>query len=436
MFWQYPLSKGFKERAVGYSTIMATISLIAFALSILAGDGLLTYFQKPVGADFLAFYTGGAFFNQGILNQAYVLNDGMYFPHQFEYQKGIIGEGYNDQNTYVNPPFTALLYAPFALLDYLPAYILWEIFNLSLLVLSVLIIRRELSFLKAFSLPKIIFCCFLFYPTLGWLFNGQATPIILLIYSLCFASLRNRKDFQAGFYLGLLAFKPQLAVGLALVLLWKLRWQSLLGGVLSVSLAVGLGFLLVPEAMITYWDISPNFIDLLRLPNYPTWGIHSFFGLAVLLFDGLNPAITMVVTITLSAITLIFLLNLWRKNNWLEDKRLWDLSMAVTLCWGLLLSPHLFYYDLMLLLLPAAIMSQHLKWLYARDNKILMWTTIVWVICYLGSYISLAQINIFSTFDLPKICLQLSTPILFYWGYRIYKVTIAEYTLLDQPTNS
>ncbi len=327
---------------------------------------------------------------------------------------------------FINPPFAVIIYAPFALLDYIPAYICWLIFNLSLLGLCVRTIHKELPIYKNTPFYKLFLCCFLFFPTIASFMFGQATPIILLCYCLCFVSLRKKQDFRAGFYLGLLAFKPQLAIAVALILIFKWRWKSLLGGMLSLSLSLGVGFLYMPDAMHAYLTVSPQLLDFLRSSVYPIQGVDSFFGFSVLLFNNINPSLAITSTFVLTGITILFLLSLWRKIDWLENKVHWDLAMAVTFCWGLLISPHLFYYDLMLLLLPAAILVQHLPWLYLRNNKILLWTTVLWTVSYLGSFISDAQVNILSYFNLMEIGFQLATPTIFYWGYCIYKATLDE----------
>ncbi|WP_179188340.1 glycosyltransferase 87 family protein, partial [Kiloniella majae] len=109
------------------------------------------------------------------------------------------------------------------------------IFNFVILIYSIHLLRQELETLQYFPLYKLIACCFLFYPTLGWFLHAQATPIILLLYTLCYKSLRTNNDFKAGIYLGLLAFKPQLAIALALILIFNRRWRALLGGTLSLA---------------------------------------------------------------------------------------------------------------------------------------------------------------------------------------------------------
>ncbi len=435
LFFQYPLSPGFKKRAIGYSTIMAVLTVSFYFISLMIGSGQESYFGIPLGVDFLAFYTGGSFYLNDSLNTVYdhifvhqqnnPISE-IYFTNQLNFQKTIIGPDFNKLSPFINPPFTALLYAPFAYFDYVPAYIIWTFFNLILLLFSVLIIRSELPKLQELSLVKLYICCFLFFPTIACFLYGQAAPIILFIYCLCFKALRNGRDYQAGFYLGLLLFKPQLAVGIAFILFFKWRWKAILGGISSVTLIVGYAVIYMPNELQAYLTISPYLLDLLRAEYYPTWGINSFFGFSALLLDHVSITATNLLTLILTTGILFLLFLLWKKIAWLEDKSFWDISMALTFCWGLLISPHLYYYDLMLLLLPTAIITQYLPWLYARSPKIILWMTLVWVACYLGSQLTALQLKASSSLGLPNIGFQFSTLVVFYLGYLLYRSVKSE----------
>ncbi len=410
---------------------MAVLTVTFHIISIITGTGLQTYFNIALGADFLAFYTGGMFYLDGTLETIYdlaYLHAGLgvppevYFPNQLSFQQQIIGPDLLAHSPFVNPPFTALIYAPFAWLDYIPAYIAWTIFNLLVLFIASQIIRTELPWFKNFPSYKVYLGCFLFFPTIACFLYGQATSIILVLYCLCYRDLRNGNDFRAGFVLGLLAFKPQLAIGIAFVLLIKWRWRSLLGGITSVSIILGYSYFVMPDEMQAFLKVSPSLTDFIRSTYYPTWGISSFIGFSVLLFDNLNPVISNILTASLTLLTLGLLLWLWKSTKWLEDKTQWDIAMAVTFSWGILISPHLFYYDLMLLLLPIAIIIHHMAYIYSRNNQIILWIIFLCVFTYLGSQIALTQLRITSLMELPEISLQLITPVIFYWGYLLYKI--------------
>ncbi|KLN58980.1 hypothetical protein WH96_19990 [Kiloniella spongiae] len=422
---------------------MAVLTLTFHIISIIAGTGLQTYFKVPLGADFLAFYTGGVFYLNDTLETIYdlaYLHSGfgqapeIYFPNQLDFQQQLIGPDLLAHSPFVNPPFAALIYVPFSWLDYVPAYIAWTIFNLLALFIASQIIKSELTWFKNLPSYKVYLGCFLFFPTIACFLYSQATPIVLVLYCLCYRNLRNGNEFSAGFFLGMLAFKPQLAIGLAFVLLIKWRWRSLLGGITSVSLILGYSYLFMPDEMQAFLKISPSLTDFIRSTYYPTWGISSFFGFSVLLFDSLNPAISNILTATLTLGTLSLLLRLWKNTKWLENKTQWDIAMAMTFSWGILISPHLFYYDLMLLLLPISIVVQRIHYIYSKNNQIILWIIVLYISTYLGSQISVAQLEIMKLIKLPEISFQIITPVILYWGYLLYKVVMSPSgTLAETP---
>ncbi|WP_085904547.1 glycosyltransferase family 87 protein [Kiloniella majae] len=411
-----------KAYALWSGVIMFSLTAGYYLFTILYSQGLITASGSVIGGDFLAFYTGGAFFNQGILEKAYSIKSGLFFPDQEEFQRALISNDLTGYAPFINPPFMAIFYSPLARLPYLYAFFLWQIFNLSLLAYSISVLRQELAFLQRFHTYKILACCFLFYPTLGWFMYAQATPIILVLYTLCFQSLRKGNDFKAGAYLGLLAFKPQLAIALALVLLLKWRWRALLSGLLSLILCLGIGFLYTPDAMLTYIEVSPKLLGFLRAESYPTWGIHSFFGFSVLLLENINPVLANAFTYVISGITIFLLCWLWRNLEWKGDLKRWDLAMALTFIWGILISPHLFYYDLTILLLPAAIILNYP--VSSNDYKpislSLWWLSIIWLVCFLSGFISISQILLYDEYQVSAPILQISTPVIFLWGLSIF----------------
>ncbi|WP_299380552.1 glycosyltransferase family 87 protein [uncultured Kiloniella sp.] len=386
--------------------------------------GLVTGSGSVLGGDFLAFYTGGAFLNQDILQEIYSINSGLLFPQQIDFQTSLISKDLDGYAPFLNPPFMAFIYSPFAKLPYVYGFIIWQVCNFLVLLITVNLLRQELVFLQRFPLYKLIGCCFLFYPTLGWFMHAQATPIILLIYVLSYKYLRHDHDFKAGFCLGLIAFKPQLAIALAIVLILKWRWQALLGGILSVSLCLASGFIFLPDAMIAYMEVSPQFLDLLRSSNYPTWGIHSFFGFSVLLLDDISTFASNLSTYIASGCTILLLCFLWHKSAWKKDLNRWDLAMAITFIWGVLLSPHLYYYDLMLLLLPAAIIINSIETGRTDSTTMLFWIAITWAVCFMSGFISIGQILMHDTYQIIAPTLQLSTPIIFLWGLSIFRYLI------------
>ena len=140
------------------------------------------------------------------------------------------------------PPVALFLVAPLGLLPYVPGLIVWSLFGLAVLIpaaRSFLENRREWVLLVACPATAIDIA-------LGQ--NGAVTAA-LLIGGL---SLWDRRPTTAGAILGLLVFKPQLAIMLPVAVLAERRWKTMLaaGGV-----ALGLLLLSVPVFGLEAWRV-------------------------------------------------------------------------------------------------------------------------------------------------------------------------------------
>ena len=100
--------------------------------------------------------------------------------------------------------------------------------------------------------------------------------------------LRRGRDGWAGACLSCLAFKPQLAVASALVLLVRGRWRALAAGAAGATAWLAIGYALDPEATRAYLALAPKLGAMLRFSGYDTFGIQSFFGFAALLLDAFS----------------------------------------------------------------------------------------------------------------------------------------------------
>ena len=270
------------------------------------------------------------------------------------------------------------------------------------------------------------------------------TGLTLFLYTGIFLLLRREHDFAAGIVLGCLVYKPQLVIALGVMLLVKWRWRVLLGGLVSAGLWLWAGFALSPAAMREYIRISPWLFDLLRsgvdsrwslAASYPTWRIHSLYGFSVLLLDGVwkTAADGLAILLTIGGLGVVAFA--WRRAAWRPGARAWDLTLAGTAALGLLISPHLSLYDLMLLLLPFAIV-----WSYyphgangrpLDGGPLLAWTAALYVIAFVGSYLSAAQLWLSGALGLPKFAVQVSTLIIAGWVWVVMR--LAQDPSLTEP---
>ena len=246
------------------------------------------------------------------------------------------------------PPFAALLFVPFSLLPYQPAFIAFGLFNLALVALAIASLRPFIASLAGYSSMAPILL-FLSFPPLGFaLAQGQLSIILLAVYCTAYAALRHERPLLAGCLLSIALLKLQIAIPVALLfLLWR-QWRFIAG--------FSLGTLLLISASV--WTVGSNHLaDIARsmfstpatLPSAAAqmkYGIApqnmtNLYGLCYKLFGGGH--LTLFATI-LSSIALFI---------WAARKQT-SLPLALTV--GLLVSYHLYIHDLTILLLPYALL--------------------------------------------------------------------------------
>ncbi|MHB0858214.1 MAG: glycosyltransferase family 87 protein [Anaerolineae bacterium] len=404
------------RRAVLYSRTLLVALLVGWVISQVMSPGVADLAGTPVGSDFTAFYSGGKLVLDGRSASLYHLRS------QREVQVAILADPDNPWlSPFVNPPFVALAFAPFALLPYLPALALWYGLGLLASGLAVGLLRGELGLASRMSLPGTMLLAFQFFPTMAWFIYGQNTPFTLLLYVAAFVLLRRGKDAAAGLCVGALIFKPQLAIALGVVLLLQRRWRAVLAAGCVAALCVLVGVLaLGPDLTMDYASFFPRLTGgLLRLPGYPRFGLHSLFGFSSLLLDGVSVRAADLLATCLTLAALGFLVALWRKASWQPGSRDWDILMASTFSLGLIISPHLFVYDLMLLVLPLAILwSVYPGGTNGRlldGGPLLVATAALWVVTVLSTYIARFMLIATELAGLPATAVQLSLPVLVWW---------------------
>ena len=418
------------ERLKHYPICILVITLVVYSFSQYFGPGLLDVQGHIIGTDFLAFYTGGKLFLSGSVDRLYDLSA----------QRSIqmnVDPGLDKHSVYyfINPPFTVLLFALFSMGSYIYGLITWWMAGLIFTYLSIRLIRSEIVSLKKYSNMKLYFMCFLFFPSLCWFMYGQNTALTLFFYVMFYVLLRRAQDLPAGIALGVLLYKPQLIVCFFLVLLFKKRWKAIAGFFLGAGLWVFTGLLLSPQAMYDYSRLAPHFMEVLRLKSdaetlqtyfnlgpstsHPTWGIHSIFGFSSLLLDNVWKQGANYLYIGLLLGGILYLIRGWSGQAWEPGSKRWDFAMAISFVLGLLISPQLFIYDLMLLLVPLSIVWGHYP--DGANGKpldgggLLLWSALLYIFCFVGAYVTLAQLLLLPFFGMPAVAIQISTLVMMRW---------------------
>ncbi|WP_315763289.1 MULTISPECIES: glycosyltransferase family 87 protein [unclassified Bradyrhizobium] len=182
--------------------------------------GLTDGVQRPLGDDFINYWSGAAVALQGHAARAY---DFLGF-HAFE--QSVVGPTL-DLYHYSYPPVMLLLTLPLALLPYVPALGLWLIGTWYAFYRALKAASGEGVLLLALATPAVFINAMLGQ-------NGALTAALLgggLV-------LLERRPVLAGMLFGLLAFKPHLALMLPVALLAGRQWRALVSSGVTVLMLV------------------------------------------------------------------------------------------------------------------------------------------------------------------------------------------------------
>lgn len=267
------------------------------------------------------------------------------------------------------PPWYALSTFYLGLLPANIAATLWFELNLAMLFLSVWLLTDGWSGrLRLIAFPLALF----FLPVLGALSVGQYDFPILLGTSLLIYSLRKENVALTTLGIVLLTFKPHIG---ALILLSVLGWlvvrrndfgrRVIRSTVIAGAVLLIVGFLADPAWIISYpklllnYQNEGNVAGCSECASLPVW-------LSRWLFDG---SLSNAIWIALALLLLFGSLFYFIRSSFGSHELLLSAALLVTL----LVSPYLYNYDFLLLLIPFAI-------LISKGN---IGQKIIVILCYL-----------------------------------------------------
>ncbi|MGD0976569.1 MAG: glycosyltransferase family 87 protein [Candidatus Korobacteraceae bacterium] len=290
--------------------------------------------------DFTIFYTGGRLLRNGQASALY--NLGTQYRTQLTFANVPIRQG---PLPYNHPPFEALLFVPFALLNYWPAYLLWTALNLIMLAVSVTLLRRRFPQLAA--VPPIVLGlgATAFFPVAIGIIQGQDVILLLLLFVLAIICLDRGNDAAAGALLAAGLFRPHLVVPLVVLLAIR-RWRILVGFAPVALLLAGI------SVAIMGWSGPLDYVRfVLRVERTGAGGFgpHAVPNLRGLIADlpGLRAPGPVTALLVLAASMVVFFVALRRIRNG-RDSILFASSLAAVTT--ILVSFHALSYDLTLLL--------------------------------------------------------------------------------------
>jgi Glycosyltransferase family 87 len=343
-----------RREAHAMAVVAIAIGVILCSVSVLLGFQGRTFLGRPLGGDFVEFYTIGKILNNTAPARIYDL--ALETTLQHAAQPGMPD---TQMLVFAHAPFIAPLFRPFALLPYAWAYVAWLVFSAGLYMAALALLFRTMDlnpddrktgFLLALSSTP-----FLFETWIG----GQMSVVVFAIWVLFFWCLESDRRVLAGFVLALCLFKPTLVALPALMLLVGRRWRVVggfaAGGIAMASLSVAAVGLEGCRAWLAALAMNGNRV----VQTGEAW--HEAKYLDMLAFFHLllakQAALATVVATSVALIAVGWLGRAWWRSDrsWphgaTTDRRLW----AATLCLTLVVSPYMPIYDAILVVIAVSL---------------------------------------------------------------------------------
>lgn len=232
------------------AALLITVVLVTAVGALVAPDD-----SGQLGGDFPAFYGAGSI----VADNGY---DDLYDPEtQRAAQEGLI-ENEGGYLFFAYPPFVATGYSWLAPLGYRTAYLIQMLLMGAAAAATVLLLRPMSDTVRRF--PWVVAAALiLFQPLTASLIGGQNTALTMLLFVAAARAEWSGRPVLAGVAVGLLAYKPQYGVPLALLVAVAGRWRVLAGtaatwSVLYVSGSLALGF----GWLGPWWEQATAFRDI------------------------------------------------------------------------------------------------------------------------------------------------------------------------------
>ncbi len=363
------------RRALIYALALVLMTFLPYLVPVGAAVVQRTFplfsSGNPIGGDLASHLLGGKLLLDGELGHLYDLD-----AQAAEWRSWLPDA---DVNPYVSPPFMSLVYAPLATLPYGVALALWTVISAGLIVVSLRLLWPmvpNLHGLREHGLLMHVLCA---PPALYLFLGGQDSAVSLALLAGGLSLFRSGKPMTAGALLGFGVLKPQLIAVIPILLIAQRRWRAL-GGWAGVA-----GSLTVLSMAMVGTDGVRDYMALPRSDFYRVnvvegrgWEMQSFVALARALLPAGAAAAVTIVTILVGAGAVGLLVRSARRTR--NDDQAFTRLFALALLTIPFMSPHLFLYDCLVLVIPvlflldAGMLVRRVRWALII-GYLFLWTT-------------------------------------------------------------
>jgi hypothetical protein len=202
--------------------VAAVLGLLAWTVvAAIASSATVGRLGDSLSGDFLTNFAAGRMVLEG--NASHLYDEEIIS----QARDRALGVQTNETNPYLLPPVAAVFFAAFALLPFPTAALAWAVLSVFLLATS---IRVLWSFFPRLDRSVMVFRTAAMagtWPVAMTIMGGQNGAIWLAVYTFGLHHLVKGNQAVAGLILGLGAVKPQLFLGVPVLLLFQRRWQAL-----------------------------------------------------------------------------------------------------------------------------------------------------------------------------------------------------------------
>lgn len=304
---------------------------------------------SPLGSDFLQEWTGGYIWLSQHRSELYSHE---HFK-QIQHDPNVVGFSWAESKFYpmVYPPFYYMLASPLALLPYRLAMSLW------LVAIGIMLGASVFVWCKYFPPAadhwgKCLIASLVFYPVLMCFSTAHKSVFLLFILIATYLLLHRRRAFLAGAMFGLIAFKPHLAILIGLAMLMKRQWQFVSGACCTVGLLVALSFVAGPDLCSDYFRQCLALGDYSSSTGYQLSESHTLLSALQLTIDKTATPELYYLFCGASVLFVVGMLGWIMRGSIETTSRRFGLQFSSLVIATVLLSPHMYTYDLAILLLP------------------------------------------------------------------------------------
>jgi hypothetical protein len=372
-----------------------------FVATVAVANGVLAHGNSPagsrIGLDFLPFYAAGTFVHEGQPARMYDIDALRAREREIAATSGLaLGDGFGP---FWNPPFFALPFAALAALPFKSALAVWLSVNVAALLVAIALLCRTVA--RSSNLPDganwrtwglVPLLAATSVPCLLAFTHGQNTFCSLLLLAGAVLAWRARRAVFAGLFIGLLAYKPQLAALVGVIALIDLGWRVFAGAALSGGILALSAILTMPGIVGTYRTALPRLLHFMQVEHVYLWERHvTLKAFWRLLLQGNAPgevaiSVTLMASLCAAVLLVALLAAAFRCRYAKGDTGLRrDRLIAATIVAMPLVMPFYFDYDLLLLAIPAVLVAagghafitgRGRTWLIAAWSALFVWMII------------------------------------------------------------